>query len=311
VTVNPEDESPRMTFLSHITEFRKRLLVAVGALVVTTIASFAFSQTLAELLAKPIGGLEAMKAIEVTENVTAFMKISLLSGVVLALPVVLYEILAFVMPGLTEGERKWIWFAIPAATILFLSGVAFAYFVMLPAALPFLLSFMGIETLPRPGNYFNFVLNLMFWVGAAFELPLVVFVLARLGVLTAKQLIKQWRIALVLIAVLSALITPTPDPVNMGLMMLPLFILYMLSIAFASIGQKIRKKNIEGTEPEKPEEKHVEKPAEKAVKTEPVTRVTGAQSSMPVPIPPPHTADSTEPEPAEDKNEDETPPEKG
>jgi len=260
VIKNTEDNSIRMTFLSHITEFRKRLLVAVGALLVTTVASFAFSQTLAELLAEPIGGLAAMKAIEVTENVTAFMKISLLSGVVLALPVVVYEILAFTLPGLTPGERKWIWFAIPAATILFLAGVAFAYFVMLPAALPFLLSFMGIETLPRPGNYFNFVLNLMFWVGAAFELPLIIFVLARLGIVTAKQMTKQWRIAIVLIAVLSALITPTPDPVNMGLMMLPLFILYMLSIAFAAIGQKIR------TKPEEKQEKATERKSKKVRK---------------------------------------------
>ena len=85
--------------------------------------------------------------------------------------------LAFVIPGLKPSERKWIWMVIPVATVFFVGGVAFAYFVMLPAALPFLLDFRGITTSPRPSNYFSFVLNLMFWVGVCFEMPLVVFVL--------------------------------------------------------------------------------------------------------------------------------------
>ena len=170
-----------MTVLGHFNELRKRLLVMIVALAVTVVASFAFSQKIAEYLAAPIGGLAAMSAIEVTENVTAFMKISLLSGVVLALPVLLYEILAFILPGLKPGERKWIWMVIPMATVFFVGGVAFAYYIMLPTALPFLLDFMGITTSPRPSNYFSFVLNLMFWVGVCFEMPLVVFVLATAG----------------------------------------------------------------------------------------------------------------------------------
>ncbi|HCS39249.1 MAG: twin-arginine translocase subunit TatC [Anaerolineaceae bacterium] len=233
-----ENALGKMTILSHINELRKRLLVAVVALAVTTLASFAFSQTLAELLAKPIGGLSAMASIEVTENVTAFMKISLLSGVVLSMPVIVFEILAFVLPGLNNNERKWIWFVIPVATLFFAGGVAFAYLVMLPAALPFLLDFMGITTIPRPNDYFSFVLNLLFWVGISFEMPLLMLVLSRLGIVKPKALIKQWRIALIASAVLSALITPTPDPVNMGLMMIPLVGLYFIGILFSIIGQK-------------------------------------------------------------------------
>lgn len=228
-----EDESPRMTFLGHINELRRRLLVCVIALAVAIIASFAFSQKIAEFLAKPIGGLSAMSSIDVTENVSAFMKISLLTGVVIAFPIVLFEIIAFIMPGLTPKERKWIWVVVPFATFFFVSGVAFSYFFMLPTALPFLLNFMGIATAPRPSTYFGFVLNLMFWVGICFEMPLIFYVLARLHIVSAKQLAKQWRIAFLASAVLAALITPTPDPVNMGLMTLPLFLLYLLSIVFA------------------------------------------------------------------------------
>ena len=237
-----------MSVLGHVKELRKRLLISVIALVATTIISFTFSQQLAQILAGPIGGLSAMESIDVTENVTAFMKISLLAGVVLALPIIVYEIFAFIMPGLNPKERKWVWFMIPLATLFFAGGVLFAYFFMLPTALPFLLNFMGITTAPRPSTYFGFVLNLLFWVGLAFELPLIVFLLARLGLITAKQLLKQWRIAIIVIAVLSALITPTPDPVNMALMMLPLFTLYLISILFAVIAgrSRIKAREVDG-----------------------------------------------------------------
>lgn len=231
-----------MSVLSHVKELRKRLLVAVIALLVTTVASFAFSQQIAELLAKPIGGLSVLESIDVTENVSVFMKISLLSGVILALPVIVFEILAFILPGLNPNERTWVWVMIPMATLFFVGGVLFAYFFLLPTALPFLLDFMGISTAPRPGNYFGFTLNLLFWVGVAFELPLVIFLLARLGIVTARQLIKQWRIAIVVIAIAAATITPTPDPVNMGLMMLPLTVLYLISILFASFAGRQRRK---------------------------------------------------------------------
>jgi sec-independent protein translocase protein TatC len=207
----------------------------------TTIASFAFSQKIASFLAEPIGGLQAMSSIDVTENMSAFMKISLLSGVIMALPVIFYQILAFVMPGLKTNERTWIWMAIPSATLFFVAGVAFAYFVMLPAALPFLINFMGISTSPRPKTYFSFVSNLMFWVGVIFEMPLLMYILARLKIVSAKSLVRQWRIALVVSAIVAALITPTSDPVNMGIMMLPLFVLYLISILFALFARHERK----------------------------------------------------------------------
>lgn len=245
-----EREAVGMSMLGHVNELRKRLLISVIALVVTTIIGFAFSQQLAEILADPIGGLSAMESIDVTENVTAFMKISLLAGVVLALPIIVYEIFAFIMPGLNRNERKWVWFMMPLATLFFAGGVLFAYFFMLPTALPFLLNFMGITTAPRPSTYFGFVLNLLFWVGLAFELPLIVFLLARIGFITARQLIKQWRIAIIVIAILSALITPTPDPVNMALMMLPLLTLYLISILFAVIAGRSRTKAREVDEAE-------------------------------------------------------------
>jgi sec-independent protein translocase protein TatC len=115
--------------------------------------------------------------------------------------------------------------------------MAFAYFVMLPTALPFMLNFMGITTIPRPSSYIKFVTSLMFWIGIAFEFPLVIFLMAKLGWVKARVLAKQWRIAIVIIAVVGALITPTVDPVNMTLVMLPMIVLYAFSILLAFIAQ--------------------------------------------------------------------------
>lgn len=223
----------------HIGELRGRLLKAVLALVVGSLASFMVSQYLIEYLARPIGGLQNLTAIEVTENVVAFFRVSLLAGFILAFPVIFYQIIAFILPGLYPDERRMLYMFIPAATILFVGGVAFAYYVMLPNALPFLVGFLGVQAKPRIENYISFVTNILFWIGVCFETPLVVFALARFKIVNARMLATQWRFAIVIIAIIAAVVTPTPDPINMGLLMLPLFGIYLLSILMASFGFRL------------------------------------------------------------------------
>lgn len=230
-----------MDLMQHITELRKRLLIALAAMVVMVAIAMTFGEQLIDFLAQPIGGVDKLVSIEVTENIGVFMRVTLLAGFIASLPITLYELIAFVMPGLLPSERRGLIIAIPFATALFVVGVAFAYYVMLPAALPFLISFIGVQTTPRLSNYYKFVTNLMFWIGLSFETPLVVYVLARLRLVTAGALIKQWRIAIVVIAVIAAVATPTPDPINMGLLMLPLFLLYWLSVLLAAIAGRGRK----------------------------------------------------------------------
>jgi len=232
------EEDRQMSIWEHVNELRKRLFRAVIGLVLTTTISFSIASKLLEMLAVPIGGLDKLQSIEITENMGVYMKVSLLSGFIFALPYILYQLLAFIMPGLKPGEKRWVIMAIPMATLLFVTGVAFSYFIMLPATIPFLTNFLGISTTPRLSNYFNFMTNLMFWIGVAFEAPLVVFVLAKLRLVSAKALLKQWRIAIVVIAVMAALITPTVDPVNMGLLMLPLFLIYLLSAILAWLARR-------------------------------------------------------------------------
>ena len=224
-----------MSIWDHLNELRKRLFIGALAMVITAGLSFIFAEQIIAILAVPLGGMQYFLSIEVTENLGVFMRVSLLSGFIFALPIVLYEVLAFIVPGLTDQERRWVYLSIPFATILFLTGVAFTYFVMLPTAIPFLISFLGIKTTPRPSVYIDFVTGLMFWVGVVFEMPLVMFMLAKLGIVKASFLLKGWRYALVIIGVASAVITPTSDPINMGILMVPLILLYFLSVGLAAI----------------------------------------------------------------------------
>jgi sec-independent protein translocase protein TatC len=237
-TPEPADEPAGMTLMGHIEELRKRLLISIVAMLITTVISFSFAEQLIDLLASPIGGIESLQSIEVTETIGVFMRVSLLSGFILALPVILIEAYLFVSAGLKESEKRWIRAGIPVAMILFVSGAAFAQFVMLRNALPFLLGFIDVQAVPRISNYVNFVTNLMFWIGLCFETPLLAFLLAKLNIITAKVMLQQWRIAIVVIAVLAAVITPTVDPINMGLVMAPLIIIYLLSVLFAALAKR-------------------------------------------------------------------------
>jgi len=232
-----------MPFWDHVEELRKRLLIGLISLALTTAGSFLFTEQLINLLAKPAGSIDALQSIEVTENVSVFMRVSLLSGVAIAMPVILYELLAFILPGLKKNERKWVILAVIAGTILFLAGAAFAYFIMLPASISFLLEFLGVESKPSLSSYINFVTNLIFWLGISFQFPIIVFSFAKLGVVSVKTLAKGWRYAVVLIAVLAAMITPTVDPVNMALLMAPMILLYLLSILFAFFATRAGKQN--------------------------------------------------------------------
>ena len=249
-TDEPEDEPLPDTFaktmenpmglMEHIGALRKHLLRAVVFMAITTVFSFIFTAQIIDLLAKPIGGIEGLQAIDVTESVGTFMRVALLCGFALALPYIAFELWLFAAPGLSKRSRLIGLFAIPLVVLFFMGGIAFAYFGMLPTALPFLLNFMGITTIPRPSTYIGFVTSLMFWIGIAFEFPLVIYVLASMNVFQAKTLAHQWRLALVIIAVMAAAITPTVDPINMSLVMGPLIVLFILSIGLAFLAQRGR-----------------------------------------------------------------------
>jgi sec-independent protein translocase protein TatC len=224
-----------MPLLQHLNELRQRLFKAFLAVILTTALSFVFAGQLIDYFAKPIGGSKSLVSIEVTENVAIYMRVALLSGIVLGIPFIVYQLLRFVLPGLKTNEKFWLLIIVPMATLLFVAGVAFTWFVMIPSAVPFLIHFLGITTQVRPLNYFGFVTTLMFWIGVCFELPLVMMFLARLNIVSARKLAGGWRYAVVVIAIVAAAVTPTVDPVNMGLVMAPLMGLYLISVILAAI----------------------------------------------------------------------------
>jgi len=235
-----EAQEEGLTIPTHLEELRAALLRALIGLGSAIIASLFFTRRLIDFLAQPVGGLDKLQAIEVTETVSVYMRVALLAGVILASPWIFYQLFRYLAKGLKTEERGRVLIAVPFAVLFFAAGAAFAYLIMLPSALSFFAQFLGVQTFFRIKSYFGFVTNLIFWIGVSFELPLLVFVLARVGIVNARMLVKGWRVAVVVIAVLAAVITPTADPVNMAIFMLPLFALYLLSIGLAALAGKKR-----------------------------------------------------------------------
>jgi len=234
------DKDIRQSLWDHIEDLRKHLLRSLMALALAVGVSFIFTQPLIKYLALPVGGLDTLRAIEVTESIGVFMRVALLSGLALSLPYIAFEFWLFAAPGLRPRSRSFGLIAIPLATLLFICGMAFAYYVMMPAALPFLLNFMGIQAELRPASYFSFITGVMFWIGVSFEFPLVIYALTSIGFIKPQVLVEQWRLAIILIAVLAAAITPTVDPINMSLVMGPMILLYFISIGLSRIAYRSR-----------------------------------------------------------------------
>jgi len=232
----------RASLWDHIDELRMHLLRMVIGLAIGVGISFYFTIQLMEYLAIPVGGLENLQAIKVTEEVGVYMRVALMSGIAIMLPYLAFELWFFAAPGLRPRERKFGLAGIPLATILFLTGMAFTYFALLPTALPFLGGFTKIQQLWTANDYFGFVTGLMTWIGLFFEFPLVVYILTSIGFIQPHILAQQWRLAIVIIAIIAAAITPTIDPVTMGLTMLPMILLYFASIGLSYVAYAGRRK---------------------------------------------------------------------
>lgn len=237
-------EAGNLTLLGHLNELRIRLTYVAVALLVTTAFSFVFAEPVLQFLLGPyaasINGVVELQTLEPTEGIETFFKVSLLSGAIFSMPVILYQFWKFIVPGLTRDERRYVFIFLPSTLILFALGILFAWYILIPAAVFFLANFLGtiFKTDWTPSGYIGFVLRMLFWIGIAFEMPVIVYFVARVGVVTAQTLREQWRFAIVGIAVLAAVITPSIDPVTMLLTMAPLLVLYILSIGLAVVGQR-------------------------------------------------------------------------
>jgi sec-independent protein translocase protein TatC len=254
LTEEPEDQPLLEAFATtmkqpsaifeHLDALRKHLIRMVIALVIGVAICATFTVNIIDFLSKPIGGIKTLQAIDVTESVGVFMRVALFAGFALALPYIAFELWLFAAPGLHARARQMGLVGIPLTMIFFMGGILFAYYLLLPSALPFLLTFMGIHTIPRISSYVDFVTGLLFWIGIAFEFPLVIYVLSLMGIVKPAMLAKQWRYAIVIIAIIAAAVTPTVDPVNMSLVMVPMIMLYFLSIGLSQMAVLGRKRKL-------------------------------------------------------------------
>ena len=227
------------TLVEHLGELRTRLLVALGSVAVAFVVAFAFNERLIGWLSEPLPDEYKLVTLGVTEPFFTSIKVSMYAAFALALPVVLYQLWAFLAPAVEEGMQRVVSGFVLIATGLFALGVAFGYFVVLPRALAFLIDFNGdlFNAQVRASYYFSFVSLVLVGMGLAFEMPIFVLALVRLRVLTADRLRRNRRMGVFLV-VLFAVLLPTVDPVSLAFETLPLLLLFEVSIWLAVLMER-------------------------------------------------------------------------
>ncbi len=222
-----------MTLQEHLEELRTRMLYSSIAILVALVAGLALSMRIMHWIAVQANvPQEQMQTLNPTEGFVTFFKVAIYVAVAVAMPILLYQIVAFVAPGLTRAEKTYVYRAIPFVVMLFIGGVAFAFFVVIPRALGWLSSF-GADVFrwdPSAESLISFYLRLMLGVGIIFELPPFLFILAKIGVVNHKRLASIRKFAFVASMIAAAIITPTPDPFNMMLVAVPTYVLYEIGV---------------------------------------------------------------------------------
>jgi sec-independent protein translocase protein TatC len=227
------DGESKLTILGHLHELRRRLVKSVIAVAIGVIICFFFYDWIFYILKRPAAGI-AFSAIEMTETISSIMLVCFVGGVILAMPVLVYQGIMFVAPALSRQEKKWIYIIIPWVFLMFLCGVAFGYFMLAPWTIWFLYNFGSdvAQMYPRISNYIGFLTKLLLLTGVVFEMPVISTFLARLGLLKPEWLSGKRPIFIILAFIVAAVITP-PDPITQLLLAIPLIILYEMSIGLA------------------------------------------------------------------------------
>jgi len=239
---NQEEDEPggRMSFFDHLVELRKRIITSIAAIGVGMLVGFIISDKTINFIVNPI--LVALRKQHLEDRlyyaspatpISFYISLSLYIGIVIAMPVVLYQIWLFVAPGLYRHERRAVLSFVISSMFLFLCGIAFGYYVMLPQVLNFLISFgehLPLKPLVTIDEYFSFVLIVLVGLGVIFELPVVIFILSVFGIVTPKFLMRNFRYAMLIITIVAAIVTPTPDATTMLIFMAPMVALYFVGV---------------------------------------------------------------------------------
>jgi len=242
------DELPRMTLIGHLDELRKRILRSLLVVMVAFFACWGYSKPIYRFLAIPVMKVlpEGKKLVflSVTEPFFLYVKVAVLAAVFLTAPYLLFQIYRFIAPGLYAREKRYSIPFILFGTAFFFGGGSFAYYVAFPFAIEFLIG-IGLEDF-EPAitgtSYFSFLLTVILGLGLMFELPLFIFLFSQIGLVTPRFLIRNFRYAVLIIVVVAAVITPTPDVVNLALFAVPTILLYLLGVGAAALVQWRKKK---------------------------------------------------------------------
>lgn len=237
-----EDSFREMTFLEHLEELRWTIIKSLLGIVIGAVISWIFIDFIVnDILLYPATRFGVkLQNLKPFGQLFLYFQVALFSGLILSLPWVVYQIWKFIEPALHKHEKKYVSLIVVFTSLFFLAGAAFAYFVMLPFSLNFAFTFGSpeIENRFAIDEYLSIVVSLIILSGVIFELPMLSFFLTKLGILTPKIMRRHWKIAIVLILVLAAIITPTVDPVNQSLLAIPLLLLYELSIMVSKFAMR-------------------------------------------------------------------------
>jgi sec-independent protein translocase protein TatC len=239
----------RLTLLEHLDELRKRLFLCIIAVVIGVLVAAVFNSFMFEILLHPLRAVPDLP--ESATNITTFspaepfmvsLKVWVVGGLIMAAPILIYELWAFLAPAFTASEKKYFYPVVIATTVLFFCGIALAYFLVLPKGLDFLLTFSAgfFNVQLRAQEYFTFMALFILAFGVVFELPVVLVLLAKVGVIDDKFLKRNRRWAVVAMAFAAAVITPSQDAFSMLAMFVPLYVLYEVSIVVARFVQPRR-----------------------------------------------------------------------
>jgi sec-independent protein translocase protein TatC len=231
-----------MTLAEHLDELRSRLVKTCVGIGLAFIVGLFLTRPLLGIV-RDNANVERFDVINATEPITDFFKTALYIAIAFALPLIFYQIFAFVSPGMTRKEKRYLYGSLPFVVIFFLLGVSFAFFLAIPRAFEFLSNFNSdlFDYSPTYGSIAAFYLQVSLGMGIAFELPIIMFLLARLGIVSPKRMSSSRRYAIVVVLIAPAIITPTPDPNNILLVAAPIYLLYEVGIVFAKIAA--RRKN--------------------------------------------------------------------
>jgi sec-independent protein translocase protein TatC len=222
----------KMTVIEHLEELRWRIIISLLSILAGSTGGYFLAKNIMTILSKPLGN-HKLVFLTPSEGFVTHIKISLITGLVLASPLILYQLWAFIEPALTVSEKKYALFFIPLIIIFFSSGVLLATYLVLPTGVEFLLNFSTIDNLQpmlSVNDYFSFALSVIISCGVVFELPLVALLLGKLGIINSKILAKQRKYAFLAAFIISAIITPSVDPFSQILVAVPIMFLFEISI---------------------------------------------------------------------------------